>query len=640
MPSLNLQGKNIEGLIPALDARKVGKVHVVNGENVLFSVDGPKSGFGGHNKHYQVFENPQFVEVVIIDDTHYFTSDQAVLLLDQTTRKFVPLFTFSETVTTQYKWTFASVGSVHYFCHPDIGVYGYNTSTKAVTKVTADIPSGPKAIVESRGRLVVLGTTAYAWSAQDDGSDFATSISTGAGTQATSILGGTTLMVHAYDNGFFVFTTRGIIRNEFTDAVVPFRVRVLSRHHKLINSFCVTSLDDGSVIFLDRSGFYVTKGQVPERWQQLFSEFLFEDLKNYDLDQPASVRLTYDTKQKLVFLSFAVADATVYSFAWALYVPLERLGKFNKRHYAILHIEYTSGGDKAHLPGYVTEDKQFIVWTGIPKLENFPNTSRAYLFKPIVQLTNAYHDPVAVVDVMPSVCHIGAIYESIFSAYYGWYVDAATVIEQSFEEVAQLDDSLESALGEDWNALSGAEDWDILDDAEDWNTVVDNIFPSVMTFRADLILNFFVPLARDFTKLDSFIEVGLLRYEEQQYPDEMGLVTDLALEIAESGELDAQSEDWNTNEGEEDWNALSGEEDWGDGVVTEMTFAVSEIATLDGFTTFKSVTPDLEKDFAFRRQYSLLNTGVFHKVRLDANQVGQSFHLKSLEVAGSLDGRV
>ena len=658
MPSLNKKSVDFQGLIPSIDPRKPAEPYVIAGKNFIFDVDGPKSQFGAEFQCYDRIENPKYTEsftvnakIIDADGVDFTTQDyefvftqDAVLIACGELRMFFPVHTYADISGTPYHWTSAVVGTHVFFCHPAIGILHYNLTTGIFGKHTsASLPNNPRSITVSHGRLIILGDTFVVWSAQDDGFDVVSSTATGAGAQAYSLVGGDPLVVEAYATGFLTFTTKGIMRSQFTGDVVVWRHRALTSKFQLINSFCVTKLDTEEIVFLDKTGFYKTAGELPTRWQPLFSEFLIKELEKFDLTLPGIIRMTLVQEMQLMFLSFQILDNPPFSYSFSLHIPTDKWGRLDHAHYAIIKILITAGVDKGFNWGHIDNDGHFSTWKGIARFETFPVDTLAYLYKPERQYPVRYN-----VDnghyIMPSVMHMGTRNEDVLgNQTMGYYTYSLSEFEDPILEEPQLPDTSIAFTGDDWLIQTGSEDWLVDSGDEDWNDTPDNILGSVMTMVNNANRQLPVRKIRQYTGLNAQIIMGLIRYEELEHNDEMGLVTNMSIGMTEGGDIDAVFEDWNTvpdDTENEDWNLLSGSEDWGDNPADLIDYNVNVIATNDGHTEFNSVIPDIAVEENAQRYYTMLISGVWHKVDIEALTVGQSFHLKSLELAGSVAGRI
>ena len=143
--------------------------------------------------------------------------------------------------------------------------------------------------------------------------------------------------------------------------------------------------------------------------------------------------------------------------------------------------------------------------------------------------------------------------------------------------------------------------------------------------------------------LDAYIHVGLFRWEEARYPDELSEIQELAVGMDNLPE-GATEEDWNdSNNPAEDWNASDHDpEDWGFNIPGDFMYDLEIIGTNDGITKYTSKILTGELDVGATEFYNL-GTGqvaIYHSIRISAEKSVQSFHLKSLEMSGIMAGRL
>jgi len=151
---------------------------------------------------------------------------------------------------------------------------------------------------------------------------------------------------------------------------------------------------------------------------------------------------------------------------------------------------------------------------------------------------------------------------------------------------------------------------------------------------------------RNLQGLNSEIDLGLFRYVEARFPDEMGEVLNVTVGAGFTP-VGQEEEDWNIDFGEEDWNGLTGEEDWGVGIETLEIFDAFISPTNDGRTVLLD-----EFDQSLRQELTLIESGgaqnyydcqavgVYHIITINALASNKTFHLKSLELSGNLAGRL
>src|SRR3546814_5511311 len=83
----NIKAPDIEGLLPAVDPRKVGKALVVDGQNFLWDINGPYSGFGNRVISKQLVYNAENAYTFRVDGKIYIFTDCEILDYDGVDRK-------------------------------------------------------------------------------------------------------------------------------------------------------------------------------------------------------------------------------------------------------------------------------------------------------------------------------------------------------------------------------------------------------------------------------------------------------------------------------------------------------------------------------------------------------------------------
>jgi len=626
----------------------VAEPHLVDGRNVVFDADGPKTGFGAEFLSDMIISDPDGFQSIQADngDVWYFTT-KGIFLFDSTTGRIVTLHRFATATTTVHRWTCAVVGSIQYIGHPDQGVLYYDAATELFeTHPSGQLPNGAFAVCLSNGRLVVLGSTSYSWSAQDDGTDLTTSLTTGAGNQATSLVGGTPLMAIEFQQGFLVFTSQGIIRALFTGDALVYEHRALTHSYKLLGSFAAVNHEDRKVVFATSTGIYETEGELPTPYDAVFNEFLIKEINKKTSETVASsVRLEWDTDTKRFFISLGYTGlAPLYSISYVMYDSLKKLGVFSEGHYGIFPIRLDSTSSQQYFWGYVNQKGQLMRWSGLSRREtNFSNSlaSKFNQFPPehVWKDSNGvFHFPQSQAMAAHSMRSLYARGTALSYVTFSW-----VTYEDTLENIPSFpDSSIEEHI--DWQFASTDEDWDALFGSEDWNDGSDITLGDAMVMKDDLRVESISFPPAIFQGLNALIEIGLFRFKEQQYPDETSAITNMMVGHQQSDDIDSEFIDWNTiadGTEDEDWNALSGTEDWGEGTTGIVDFDLTVIGTNDGHTPYLTVTPVLQDSgFPHGRFYALNDNGVSHRIRFEALTVGQSLHLQSLEVSGTLTGRI
>lgn len=574
---------SFKGLTPALDPRQISSAFIVGGRNFIMTAKGPQSYFGSEFFSYDTVFSAEDVVAFRVGDAIFLFGRESVLQYSATAQVFYPVFVFSPSTET-YPWSYALVGGKYYFAKKGLDLLRYDPLTGNWSIHSGgDILSNIHAVTESAGRLIILAEGAYQWSVIDDGLDVTTNINTGAGAQSLALVGyGDPLGVKSVADGFVVATTKGLIKATIIDAANPFRHRPLSGAiHAPISPFNFIEIQEEDLIILSKTGLYRTRGEKPEPWQPLFSEFLkSEILPNFNLSVPNLIRLGVNVDKQWFIISLSeLARPGAYTLAYVLYVPVNEWGVFNRSHESFgetnLSLNVTAGFNF----GYFCENKYLHKFTDFPQVEIRPDRNIYHHYHtsfdyPVRLENDVYH--------MPSVLQMYDIDES-------------------------------------------------------------NI-PDVSGLYNQFTLD---PYERNLVTINSYIDIGLFRFTKEDFPDRLSNVIDVMI-----GTLDApegqEFEDWLSDEQfpsdpEEDWLTAADEsEDWGFAVFSSVDFDAFCIGTLDGKTVWEGNEKTLELTTidGQGRFYSVDCNGLFHTIRVRAEDVDQSFQVKSLELGGNITGRL
>jgi len=649
MPDVPLLPREFQGLIPALEAKNVNKPFVVDGRHFVVDFKGPYTGFSSLLASYSKLANPDCVETFDVEDDEFIFTRDAIYKYDLTSMTWQPLFTFTE-ISTQWPWSVEEVGNIWYFCNYHILIrYDPSTITFSLHSPSG-MPSGPKSICKSYGRLIVLGDSRVGWSALDNGDDFTTSLATGVGSQGTSAYApGTTYVVKEVHDGFLYYTNKAIAKGQLIELETTFRHFSVSRYHKLVNPFAIVKADEHAHIFLTKQGFFITNGEKPEAFQALFSQHLIRDIfpTLENLEQP-SLKLYYAEDNDWLILSIGSRDnPSLYGMAYVLNIKRGEggWGRFDKLHYgfgkfnlnpddpsAKFNLGYIDGDGYAHkfvllpyseTPDYVTSYYYYQTYS------NFPAPFSGSIWNPrtLMRVTSQNEG-------------------LLRTASSGIYILGYTQIEP--EPTLPPDESGYSAsLGnwshEDWlTSTNPNEDWNSSTDPdEDWNIGdLGATFPCLIGIADGFTYLTAQVAPLSIGPIGAWIEVGLFRLPVAENADEMSMITDMQIGMFNNREFGGV-EDWLALPDETvDWNAESGSEDWGYGIPTLVSYSVQLIATNDGINTFSAQVPTMSTDAGAMQFYKPFLTGIFHKVRLSAENTNEAFHLKFLELSGSKAGRL
>lgn len=615
--SLTVYTKDLESYIPILDARRLSKPSIINGRNFIFDIDGPRSAFSAVFRTWEQFSEmwrANINDFQLDDETHIYGSAGGLWIINPETLAFEYLL---EIVTTNkyWPWTFAKVGGLFYFAQYDIGLWQYNPTTRTLTEIAT--PAVVRGVCLSYGRLVCLSDTTVFWSALDDGTDFTPSVVTGAGAQTLSILSRVAYAIQPVANGVVIFTNRGIIKGEFIQANFIFRWYVLSTDVRVFSPNAVVAVPDSGLISLSPSGLHVTDAGKPEPWEQLHGEYFKRNyLQAMDRRKIGCVLLNYSRAAKTLFVSFAPnALEGVYTIAFTYFIPSGKWSVFSKSHRGFF--EFVGTPDLIDYCAYMGTDGYLYTLSDVADIERLPSAPNGMLDY-VYRLSD---DPgTIIVDgtvLFRSEAHFTDIVPSVYAN-----VAASGVYERQTEAYTAA-----SELAEDPEATMGSP----------------IIFAMEMDFSGSGFFNF-APTVYIFDKLglNSEIELGPYRFAEQQNPDEQSAITGFILGLQQAS-LVAEIEDWNILSGEEDWNDdPESYEDWGANFGIPNVFDLHLMATDDGVQPQEQGEELLTaiKDDGSTKQYSPNGySAIMHRIRITADDPGESYAIKYIDIAGMLTGR-
>ncbi len=629
----------IKGLLPLIDPKRVGAPFVISGQNFAVDADGPVTAFAREEILHMELVQPKGIQSFRIksESTSYIFTTSELLKYDDATRQLYPLLTFT-TQTTYFPWSHAVVGGYFYFARKGVGLIEQNTTTGVWSILSgANIPTNIVACAASGGRLVVLAEGLLAWSAIDDGADLLPSTTTGAGFQSLAMVNATgadeALMVLPYANGVLTYTTNGIMKSELIQSVNPFRHRPLSSRHIPINPWCVIRIGENDHVLLTKSGFYSTAGEVPAIWQDLMAEYFHQAvLPRLDLDLDSTVRLSFDFDRGWFFAS--IADGVEngnFNKAWMLYVPSGEWGQFNRVHTAFVDFRLDATTDIGFHLGYVEPDGSISKFTDGSTDIVLPDMDVNYY-----ELKGVYEWPArreSSVNRMPTVIPLRTQDEALFQYGVGIY-------NNDFDSVHVFTDAPPPIVeGSIWDA--GLTTWDA------GGTVWEEGFTGftmycglrrVMTVLAQPVL----------APLDAYIEIGVFRGSEDKDIDEVTSVFDVAVSALDATTT-ATYEDYIDDytdpvDTTEDWGGTVtlAAEDYGFGQAATSEYQTQVRGTVDGYTTWENQleVPTLVAQQDRTRFMSCNVTGMHHLVKITADEIGESFHVKTLELNAILAGRL
>ena len=575
---------DVKGLTPAVDPTRSGDQFALGGSNYIFDAIGPKSPFGNRLLLPQPLVGSNNVQSVRLklrsgDRTFTFTHN-AILEWREDLGGWRIIYVTDDTSVQPYRWTYGFLSGNLFFCHPVTGIIQYNLDADAASAlVTPGAPTDALAICVDNGRLVALTPEFLFWSDPSDGTNFEPKLG-GAGFQKLAArVPGYPIMVSSYAKGVLTWTTGGVLRSDFTGDQTVYRHRALNTEYRPVNSFCVFQSDENTVVILDERGFFQSQGEPPTPYTALFNEFLIQWVKDNDflkLSEIPNLRLEWDDLQRLLYLS--------YSFS--RYDPI---------------------------------------------YEN------AFVLYPPTQKWGEFNEPHH--GIMPLRISTG----ERLGDYFG-FVDkfrrVRTWKNTGSREVYLPDagaDLYYPAIQKPFH-YEGGDEGTVLSSSGRLQTIVVPGRVRAGFYPSDGA----VVLPAEVEGLGSHVQIGLFRSSKDMSHDEMSELIQLLVRSAQSGPKARTATNFNlVPPPSQDFGNPDESAYYGVNEINYVNHGLTVIPTVDGVEVFGGpVVPSLVGFSKGARHYSLSAVGIWHIIEVSAREVGEAFHLRTLEITGTSAGRL
>lgn len=652
--------KSVDGLVLALDPKKLETVVTLEGKNFLLDADGPRSAFGTSDTHRRIFDSEFVKSIKLGTEQFYFAHNSTdsfstcrVYKLDWPNRQWIYQFEMPQqgfsAERKKQPWSSALVGGIHYVASLGFGLWSYNAATQVWGSETTTVQTGFGAaldiysITAAAGRLCLLVRGFVWWSAIDAGTNVVPSTSTGAGFQNLALIG-TPVEDYEYKgifavaDGFLTFLESGTLKSTIIQSINPFRHDPVGAEYIPFNSNCVTRLDSQTLVLFTRTGFYSTDGRDFAPWQPLMSEHLKKDyVPTLSLNDVGQVQIHYDQHRQWFFLSLAQSrTVNLYSKAFALYLPRDQWGSFDKVHRAFVSIDEFGDNSKISL-GYIANDG---------KLNMFADTTAdLHIQEQLPSAVETSQNEVFYMEDLqdPNVVQV----DDVTYAASAMRVDSNDYVHE-YMSAYGLDWPTGAGFYETWKALS------VLNDAHGYAVTdpatVDEL-PLSATVSSAFNLGETGAVIYGFGKqdiqqdaLDATIDIGLFRLTDNENSQQITSLQEMAISMNDSVGIEASAEDWMNDFSSDvfiDWATIDEiVEDWGYGIQPGSVYSHLLVGTLDGFKQWQDQSRvfTLRLDEGKTQFFTGEVQGLYCKLRIEALEAGQSFHLKDLEFNGSLAG--
>lgn len=367
-----IRTSQIRGIIPSLarsQADQSPNIRVISGQNFDFTLSGPRSAFGTclvSNAPYRT--GSKTPKLFTVGNTSFLFDDNRVVQLNHNAVEICYEFQslFNCPLPSCRSWSMAYVGDTYYFSRPDVGIIQFDQFTGEWSQWTledfkASQLHGPIfGISQSLNRLIILGKDTVSWSDIDAGKKLTPNIYSAAGFQSLSLIGyGEPLAVYGSDNGFFTFTTNGVMHSRPTDQSNPFNHSVVSTTKTAYNAESITQIDDDSVAYLTKTGIYLI-GKLPNNQfqDQKLEQIMGDYWTNYILpclptDCQPTAALFYLPDEDKLFLSIKETKSKSYQLSFVYNFAYEQWSTFNHEHQTIGNVQLGRPTNTTIATGYI-----------------------------------------------------------------------------------------------------------------------------------------------------------------------------------------------------------------------------------------------------------------------------------------------
>jgi hypothetical protein len=384
------QSFQIEGYTPAYAPEQPGKqqgqIHVADGVNFFWNLRGVQSGFGVTPRVTGAGPNPmRHPGCFLVKNQKFFFYENGVY--QESGANWAPVFVYPVGQFTHptydldaYKWTYAYVGTRHWFCHPLCGLIWYDEFDDLWGTFRDDCWNGPTfAITHADNRLVVMLQDVVHWSDFDRGDLHGDGFYTGAGCQSLALIRyGQPYTLMPYNTGWLSFTSKGVMSSRpIEDQVqhpdgrrVASGIIVFKHEEETFNDLplgptAITHVDEKQVLWLATQGFRQFTGTqgggfgAVQAFEPLMGRFYKETIVpaagEANAQAPDAFCLEYCADLNWLFVSSRESQLTrTYARAHVYQFELEKWGVWQQNH---LHV--ASGRRDNEILAQTTGERHF-----------------------------------------------------------------------------------------------------------------------------------------------------------------------------------------------------------------------------------------------------------------------------------------
>lgn len=629
--------KLLDPWTPDIDARRNDKPCIISGRNFRDTLDGPASAWASNFVNHNNFSPTARVKPTELRVTNGFLygTPEGVFRINPTSLMWEAVLTapLLPAITDPYwPWTIGSVGGKYYLAQYNVGLWEYDEVLNTVTQIVTPLGNNVRFCTEDHGRLIIMSESIVANSSLDNGRDFTPSLSTGAGAQALSIVGGTPFRIENVTDGFLIFLSSGMIKGNWSTASY---VYTYTKHSESVRVFTPNSsvnVPGLGIIALDADGFWLTKEYnyetygYPQPWDPEKSDYIKRNIITpMDQNLHGTIMMYYSKSLQVLFVAFSsnlVQGLYQTTFCWD--AVSKRWSSLDFQHYGIF--ETYSATNNQYTCSYMDLDGYMHAFADQNFSEDVPESP--------TQIADFIYRPLATDDTVRIITDVdlngGLPFEQAVTE----------ILTSDANPIAYANFTTSTLYSINAEPLS-----DTMTEAGDPDADVSGspilVYTNIDIFSSGVIEQLAVPTILPSRALDSNIVIGPWRFNTgTNFAEEVSFIESLMLGINNVNGFQI-FEDWNELSGSEDWNTASGAEDWSFGSAYPNIFELYLVSSNDGWTTPVQGVEQLEvfNDMSATKLYKPAGwNGVYHSVKIAAEEVSDCFSLKVIDITANLAG--
>jgi hypothetical protein len=636
MPTVPYVATPIQTLLLADDARNRQPVHVIDGANFYFDSEGPKSGFAVTLISPYPFGQPRGIQG-IESQGRYFVFTQDAILVWRTKVPFIwePIYAFEQELleSQQGPWSLVYIAGVWMFAQKGRGLFKgtvdeYTEKIVVTPWTSAQAPGildSVYGVGMARNRLILFNDALVQWSEVEGIDDFTPSPGGANFIAIRDYVAGRPIGLLDHEDGFTVWTHGGGMAAEFVGGDFTWRVYPKTSTEHPLSAWCKVKLSESGHVILTQHGLFLTQsGQDPQPWTPEFNEFFLTYTSKFRADAPFW-RLEYDIDRQIIYVMES-NDGITFWRSFVLTPTRNKWGLLSRTVFGLLPFSEGRFGlvCSTHCARYFTDayyglsdpDESAGCDRHYPRYEkglSVPSTSavaRASTWDPTI--------PGTLLEIPAG----------------DWYAPASRFPGE--RSITGLSSWIEFGYLAPEN-LSESIDVSLEIQEIRYGSVLETPnFPVDFTTEHKESLFYWEEEDWDYTPIVAAVDIEEDLMDESGSEDLMNLPDDQNVDFM-------QMSDYTTDDSEvpaEDWNELSGDEDWGGVLASAMPLSSAlTIRSSDDGYTYNEFTPVLAKFDAGARTLTTIAPGTWHRVRIQATEPFEYYHVKYFGVTFEYGGQ-